>query len=56
MFTTNVILRPMLAERSGGVLHEVAIVLTRNSQGFPIICFAILSKQNISASAVPAVA
>jgi hypothetical protein len=55
MFTANVNLRPMIAGRSDGVLREVARVLTRNSQGFPIICFAIMSKQNISASAVPSV-
>jgi hypothetical protein len=56
MFTTNVNLRPTIAERSGGVLREAARVLTRNSQGFHIICFAILSKQNISASTVSSIA
>jgi hypothetical protein len=56
MFIANVNLRPTIAERSGGVLREAARVLTRNLQGFPIICFAIPSKQNIAASAVPFVA
>jgi hypothetical protein len=56
MFIANVSLRPMIVERSDGVLHETSRVLIRNSQGFPMICFAILPKQNISASAVPSVA
>jgi hypothetical protein len=55
MFTTNVSMSPMIAERSGGILRETLRVLIRNSQGFPMICFAILSKQNILASAVPSV-
>jgi hypothetical protein len=56
MFIANVNLRPMIAERYGGVLRETSRVLTRNSQGFPIIFFAILSKQNKSALIVPSVA
>jgi hypothetical protein len=56
MFTSNVNLRPTIAERYDGVLHEAPRVLARNSQGFPIIYFVILSKQNNSASTVPSVA
>jgi hypothetical protein len=46
----------MIAESSGGVSAETLINLIRNSQGFPTICFAMLSKQNISDSDVPSVA
>jgi hypothetical protein len=56
IFIAEVNLSPMILESSVGVLVETLIDLTRISQGFPTICLAMVSKQNILASAVPSVA
>jgi hypothetical protein len=49
-------LSPMILESSVGVLAEIFIDLTKISQGFPTICLATASKQNISVLVVPSVA
>jgi hypothetical protein len=56
MFIAKVKLSPMILESFVGVLVEAFIDLTRISHGFPTICLATVSKQNISVLAVPSVA
>jgi hypothetical protein len=56
MLMANVNLSATMVAWSGGISPELFIDLMRASQGFPTMCFAILSKQNKSASAVPSLA
>ena len=55
MVIANVNFSEMIAARSGGVSFACLVDLMIASQDLPTMCFAMLSKQNISASAVPLV-
>jgi hypothetical protein len=56
MFIANVNLSPTIAVRSGGALPHISIDLRRDSQGFPTMRFATLSKHKNSASPVSSAA
>jgi hypothetical protein len=51
--TANVNFKDTIAAISGGIVALFVVEAIIDEQDFPIIALAILSKQNISASAVP---
>lgn len=56
MFTANVNFSPTIEARSRGSLLDGSIDLSRDSQDFPTMHFATLSKQRNSASLVSSAA
>jgi hypothetical protein len=52
MFIANVNFSPTIAARPGDALPHMSIDLRRDSQDFPTMCFATLSKLKNSAYAV----